>query len=234
MMMATTKTKTNSKMSQSKFHPTNPFFNKLLRMGRTPLSHQIRSTLIFDRPKVAETKAPIRPRGRAATKKPEPEKDDMEESDSEEEMEMDMDTLDQSQLVKGDEDRKYLDSLPEIEREAILAERFEQRKAEHDMRQALRESKRKEREEKKALEAKGKKRKAPTPAKKATKKSKDSEGAIDTSRDKEIALSLSSRRSSNRDRDATGKKGSKAKALAALREVSMVLSFPTDFIVVPI
>jgi RNA polymerase-associated protein RTF1 len=149
-------------------------------------------------------------------------------------MEMDMDTLDQSQLVKGDEDRKYLDSLPEIEREAILAERFEQRKAEHDMRQALRESKRKEREEKKTVEEKGKKRNATTPAKKATKKSKDAGGDIDTSKDNEIARSLSSRRASNRDRDATGKKGSKAKALAALREVSMMLSTPMYLIVASI
>jgi RNA polymerase-associated protein RTF1 len=144
----------------------------------------------------------------------------MEESDddsSEEEMELDMETLDQSQLIKDEADRKHLESLPEIEREAILAERFEQRKAEHDMKQALRESKRKEREEKKALEQKTKKRKAPTPAKKGTKKTKSS----DTSKDEEIAQALSTRRSSTRDRDATGKKESKAKALAALREVSL-------------
>jgi RNA polymerase-associated protein RTF1 len=141
--------------------------------------------------------------------------DDGDSSSSEEEVELDMETLDQSHLIKDDEDRKYLDSLPEIEREAILAERFEQRKAELDMKQALRESKRREREEKKASEQ-SKKRKAPASTKKATKKSKEA----DTSKDEEIAQKLSTRRSSARDRDATGKKGSKAKALAALREVS--------------
>jgi RNA polymerase-associated protein RTF1 len=145
----------------------------------------------------------------------------MEESDdesSEEEMELDMETLDQSQLIKDEADRKHLESLPEIEREAILAERFEQRKAQLDMKQALRESKRKEREGKKTLEQKTKKRKtAATPAKIATRKSM----AADTSKDEEIAQALSSRRSSKRDRDATGKKESKAKALAALREVSI-------------
>jgi RNA polymerase-associated protein RTF1 len=160
-------------------------------------------------------------RAAAATKKtPEPELDDMEESDDddsssdEEEMKLDMETLNQSHLIKDDEDRKHLDSLPEIEREAILAERFEQRKAEFDMKQALRESKRKKREEKKSLDQ-TKKRKAPASTK-ATKKSKEA----DTSKDQEIAQKLSSRRSSTRDRDVTGKKGSKTKALAALREVS--------------
>jgi RNA polymerase-associated protein RTF1 len=69
----------------------------------------------------------------------------MEESSdesSEDEMELDMDNMDQNQLIKDEEDKKYLDSLPEIEREAILAERFEERKAQHDMKQALREEKR--------------------------------------------------------------------------------------------
>jgi len=154
----------------------------------------------------------------------------MEESDddesSEEELDMDMENLDQSMLIKDEDDRKYLESLPEIEREAILAERFEQRKAEHDMRQALRESKRKSREEKRAAlggSQKDKKRKAPASAKKATKKSKEG----DTSKDEELAQSLTShsRRSSTRDRDATGRKDSKAKALAALREVRIYVSF---------
>ena len=106
------------------------------------------------------------------------EPDDMEESDddssSEEEFDIDMANLDQNQLIKDEEDRKYLESLPEIEREAILAERFEQRKNEHDMRKALREQKRKEREEKReASGQKDKKRKTPASAKKASKKSKD-------------------------------------------------------------
>lgn len=30
-----------------------------------------------------------------------------------------------NELVQDDQDRKYLESLPELEREAILAERFE-------------------------------------------------------------------------------------------------------------
>ena len=70
---------------------------------------------------------------------------DMEESDddesSDEEAELDMETFDTQRLVKDEEDQKYLDSLPEFEREAILGERFEKRKAEHDMKKALRESK---------------------------------------------------------------------------------------------
>jgi RNA polymerase-associated protein RTF1 len=44
-------------------------------------------------------------------------------------------------LVKGAEDKKYLDSLPELERENILAERFEKLKSEADMKKALRENK---------------------------------------------------------------------------------------------
>lgn len=83
---------------------------------------------------------------RAAAKKPEPDSDAMEESDdddesSEEEAELDMETFDTQRLVQDEEDQKYLDSLPEFEREAILGERFEKRKAEHDMKKALRESK---------------------------------------------------------------------------------------------
>jgi RNA polymerase-associated protein RTF1 len=157
----------------------------------------------------------------APVKKPELEPDDMEESDdddssSEEEFDMDMENLDQNQLIKDEEDRKYLESLPEIEREAILAERFEQRKNEHDMRKALREAKQKKREEKReALGLKEAKRK--TPAKKVTKKKGE------TSKDEEIAKSLT-RRSSTRDRDATRKKDSKTKALAKLREVRTHLS----------
>ena len=138
----------------------------------------------------------------------------MEESDddddSEEEFDMDMENLDQNQLIKNEEDRKYLESLPEIEREAILAERFEQRKNEYDMKQALKETKRKEREERKGKQ---------TPAKKS-KKAKD-----DTSKDKKLAESLTSRRTSTRDRDKTGKKDSKTKALQKLREVRIALFF---------
>jgi len=154
-----------------------------------------------------EKKQPGRPGLRTAATE-----DDMEESDdesSEEEFDMDMENLDLNQLIKGEEDRKYLESLPEIEREAILAERFEERKNAFDMKRALRETRKKKREEEgRALGPKGKKQKA-------SKKSKEG----DTSKDEELAQSLSSsRRSSTRDRDATKKKDSKAKALAALRE----------------
>jgi RNA polymerase-associated protein RTF1 len=66
--------------------------------------------------------------------------DDGDES-SDEEAELDFETFDTSKLVKDEEDKKYLDSLPELEREAILGERFEKRKAEQDMKIALRDAK---------------------------------------------------------------------------------------------
>lgn len=67
----------------------------------------------------------------------------MEESDesSDDERELDMETFDTQELVQGEEDQKYLDSLPELEREAILGERFEKLKSAADMKKALRESK---------------------------------------------------------------------------------------------
>lgn len=68
------------------------------------------------------------------------ESDDDDES-SDEEAELDFETFDPSKLVKDEEDQKYLDSLPELEREAILGERFEKRKAEQDMKMALRDAK---------------------------------------------------------------------------------------------
>lgn len=68
-----------------------------------------------------------------------PDVDDDESSD--EERELDMETFDTQNLIKDEEDRKYLDSLPEFEREAILGERFEKLKAEQDMKKALRQSK---------------------------------------------------------------------------------------------
>lgn len=66
--------------------------------------------------------------------------DDSEEESSDEERELDMETFDTQTLVKDEEDRKHLDSLPELEREAILGERFEKLKAQQDMKKALRES----------------------------------------------------------------------------------------------
>ena len=62
-------------------------------------------------------------------------------SSSEEEQEWDMETFDTQKLVQNETDKEYLDSLPELEREAILAERFEKLKSEADMKKALRENK---------------------------------------------------------------------------------------------
>ena len=68
--------------------------------------------------------------------------DDMEESEDESsDEELELEDGDLQSLVKDDTDQKYLNSLPEIEREAILGERFEKRKAEVDMKRALREAK---------------------------------------------------------------------------------------------
>lgn len=67
--------------------------------------------------------------------------DDDDDESSDEERELDMETFDTQTLIKDEKDRKYLESLPELEREAILGERFENLKAEQDMKKALRESK---------------------------------------------------------------------------------------------
>jgi hypothetical protein len=133
--------------------------------------------------------------------------EESEEESSDEEMELDAD--DPQKLVRDDEDQKYLDSLPELEREAILAERFEKMKNEADMKRALRESKRKEREERRAVKAAtAKKQRKPRKAK----------AKADTSQDAEVAAALgSSRESGGRNRDATGVKSKKAAALADLR-----------------
>lgn len=62
-------------------------------------------------------------------------------SSSEEEQEWGMESFDTQKLVQSEADKEYLDSLPELEREAILAERFEKLKSEADMKKALRENK---------------------------------------------------------------------------------------------
>jgi RNA polymerase-associated protein RTF1 len=67
--------------------------------------------------------------------------DDDDDESSEEEAELDVDTFDTQRLVEDEADQKYLDSLPEFDREAILGERFEKAKAGQDMKNALRESK---------------------------------------------------------------------------------------------
>merc|ERR1712150_224814 len=80
------------------------------------------------------------------------------------ERELDMETFDSQALVKDEEDQKYLDSLPEFERESILSERFEKLKNEQDMKKALRASKKNKQAEKtqKPSTATTKKRKTST------------------------------------------------------------------------
>ena len=67
--------------------------------------------------------------------------DDDDSESSEEEEEWDMETYDMQKLVTDEDDKKYLDSMTELERENILAERFEKLKQEADMKKALRENK---------------------------------------------------------------------------------------------
>lgn len=163
-----------------------------------------------------------RPRGRPPKKQPARatkkvaqavESDDDDDDSSDEEAELDMATFDTQRLVRDEEDQKYLDSLPELEREAILGERFEKAKADMDMKKALKDAKR---AEKAAKEQKGpKKRKAATKKAPAKKKAKGDDGTAD---DAALAKSLASRRESSRNKDATGAKAKKASALAALRE----------------
>lgn len=182
-------------------------------------------------------KAKTQPKRAASAKQkaPEPEPDDMEESEeeemfgdvddeddeeesSDEERELDMETFDTQNLVKDEEDRKYLDSLPEFEREAILGERFEKLKAEQDMKKALREAKGKKKEEKAPAKAtRASKRKA-EPKAKAPPKKKAKAAEADTSNDADIAAQLAGVRGSSRNKDAKGSKSKKAAALAALRE----------------
>ncbi|ACI64902.1 predicted protein [Thalassiosira pseudonana CCMP1335] len=168
--------------------------------------------------------------------------DDSDDS-SDEELELDMDTYDTQKLVQGDDDKKYLDSLPELEREAILAERFEKLKSEADMKKALRENKRREKEQQKMQQAQKPKAKTPPkkrvaaskpkkePPKKRGRKAKkivesesededdeDYEGVPDTSADAEIAKSMAGKRVSSRNLDAKGNKFKKAAALAKIRQ----------------
>jgi RNA polymerase-associated protein RTF1 len=69
------------------------------------------------------------------------EDDDDDDDSSEEEFELDMETFDNNKLIKDEADRKMLDKMPELEREAILAERFEKLKADADMKKAMRDVK---------------------------------------------------------------------------------------------
>jgi len=164
---------------------------------------------------------------------------DSDSDSSEEELELDFETFDTQKLVQNEDDKKYLDSLPELEREAILAERFDELKKQADIKKALRENKRREREAKKAAEGGQKKKKTPAKKKAAATKSKkappkkkqkvaDDEGAddsseeeeeaIDTSADAAIAASLSGKRVSARNLVKKGKQFKKQAALAKIRE----------------
>jgi hypothetical protein len=160
---------------------------------------------------------------------------DSDSDSSEEEMELDFETFDTQKLVQGDDDKKYLDSLPELEREAILAERFDELKKQADIKKALRENKRREREAKKMAEGTKKKKKTPAKKKAAATKSKkappkkkqkvaegdessDDDDAIDVSQDAAIAASLSGKRVSSRNLEKKGKQFKKQAALAKIRE----------------
>jgi hypothetical protein len=70
------------------------------------------------------------------------EHNDKEDASDEEEQQLDLDTIDVdnidlSLLIKGKADHEYLESLTELEWEAILGERFERLKNEIDMIKAL-------------------------------------------------------------------------------------------------
>ena len=216
-------------------------------------------------PAAAPAAAPARRGGGKQPRKPAPADDDMEESsedddDDEEEAigdaevddddeeedddldedieELDMETFDTTRLIKDEADRKRLEKMPEFEREAELADRFEKLKNELDMKRALQQDKRRVREEKeqakkaaaaaaaaagkgkgkKGAAAKGKATRASarstTKAKAKTKKQKAQEEA-----DAALAASMSTtRESSKRNKDASGSKGKKAAALKSLRE----------------
>jgi len=161
---------------------------------------------------------------------------DSDSDSSEEELELDFETFDTQKLVQNDDDKKYLDSLPELEREAILAERFDELKKQADIKKALRENKRRDREAKKAAEGGQKKKKTPAKKKAAAAKSKkappkkkqkvvdeeedssEEEEAIDTSADAQLAASLSGKRVSARNLVKKGKQFKKQAALAKIRE----------------
>ena len=64
-----------------------------------------------------------------------------EANDDDEDEDIDFDNADPSMLVKGKKDQEHLDSLTEMEREKILADRFEEKKREATLRKALSDSK---------------------------------------------------------------------------------------------
>ena len=157
---------------------------------------------------------PGRPRRAAAAKKVAEADDEIFGDDdmSSDDEEMELDENNTEALIQDEDDRKHLESLPELEREAILADRFEKLKAEQDMKKVLREAKRRENE--KAGKTSGAtKRKAAAPAKKTAKKTK-----MEADEDLARKLAGAGKRESQRDKDATGAKSKKAAALAALKK----------------
>ena len=67
----------------------------------------------------------------------EDDKDNSDDDDGKDDLEMEMDGVDEQKLVERADDKKYLDSLPEIERESILAQRFEKLKAAAHMKKKI-------------------------------------------------------------------------------------------------
>jgi len=186
---------------------------------------------------------------RSGSAKPAPADDDMEESseddddnDDEEENigddeiddddddadevieELDMETFDTARLVRDDADRRRLEAMPEFEREAELAERFDRLKNELDMKRALQQDKRRKREQaemkKAAAQAKKKGGKGAATAKKGGRATRASartrKKQEETDADLATSLSKSNRKSSKRNKDASGSKGKRAAALKSL------------------
>jgi RNA polymerase-associated protein RTF1 len=167
----------------------------------------------FEEPPVA---ARARPKRAVAGKKKKTVREDSEDEDligdddvSSDEDEAELDIHNTEALIQDEEDRKILEALPELQREAVLAERFDKLKAAQDMKKAMREAKMKE-----AASNVGtsKKRKAASTKKSTAKKTKKQ-----TEADEELARALSDRRESSRNRDAKQEKSKKAAALAALK-----------------
>ena len=154
-------------------------------------------------------------------------------SSSDDDEELDVDKMDPSELIKDEEDQKYLLSLPEFEREAILGERFEKLKNERDMKKALKDAKRQERErkEKERAPKPGRQKKSPAGRKKketiAVAKTAKTKGRGKAAIEKQPNISdeemegeeepIDRRELLSRNRD--GAKGKKAAARAAIREV---------------
>jgi RNA polymerase-associated protein RTF1 len=154
-----------------------------------------------------------RPKRRTAAKKVIVEEDEKifgdDDVSSDEERELDINNTEA--LIRDEDDRKYLDTLPELEREAILGERFEKLKNEQDLKKAIKEAKR-QADEKSGNVQSTAQRKA-TPGKKSAKK-----GTADDDQALARKLAGASRRESTRDKDAKGAKSKKAAALAALKK----------------